>query len=55
MITSQPADQEIDEAIERLQKKMQAVSDNFDQGRSRIRSAQKRKRPVRGNRAAKVA
>ena len=44
MITSQPADQEIDEAIERLQKKMQAVSDNFDQGRSRIRSSQKKKK-----------
>ena len=47
MITSQSANQEIDEAIERLQKKMQAVSDNFEQGRSRMRSTQKRKRPAR--------
>jgi len=41
MITSQLADQEIDEAIERLQKKMQAVSDNLDQGRGPMRSSQK--------------
>ena len=44
MITSQSANQEIDEAIERLQKKMQAVSDNFEQGRSRIRSTQKKEK-----------
>ncbi len=42
MIASQMADQEIDEAIERLRKKMQAVSDNLDQSRNRMRSAQKK-------------
>ena len=41
MIASQPAEQEIDEAIERLQKKMQAVSTNFELGRNRMRSSQK--------------
>ena len=35
MMASLPADQEIDQAIERLQKKMQAVSDNLDRGRPR--------------------
>ena len=42
MIASQPAEQEIDEAIERLQKKMQAVSNNFELGRNRMRSTQKK-------------
>ena len=42
MIASQSADQEIHEAIERLQKKMQAVSDNFYQGRDRMRSSNKK-------------
>ena len=42
MIASPPADQEIDQAIERLQKKMQAVSDNLDQGRNYKKSSQKR-------------
>ena len=41
MIASQPAEQEIDEAIERLQKKMQAVSTNFELGRNRMRSSPK--------------
>ena len=42
MIASLPANQEIDQAIERLQKKMQAVSDNLDQGRNYKKSSQKR-------------
>ena len=42
MVASLPADKEIDQAIERLQKKMQAVSDNLDQGRNYKKSSQKR-------------
>ncbi len=42
MVASLPADQEIDQAIERLQKKMQAVSDNLDRGRNYKKSSQKR-------------
>ena len=42
MMASLPADQEIDQAIERLQKKMQAVSDNLDRGRNYKKSSQKR-------------
>ena len=42
MAASLPADQEIDQAIERLQKKMQAVSDNLDRGRNYKKSSQKR-------------
>ncbi len=42
MMASQSADQEIHEAIERLQKKMQTVSDNLEQGRNRMRSAHKK-------------
>ena len=42
MMASLPADQEIDKAIERLQKKMQAVSDNLDRGRNYKKSSQKR-------------
>ncbi len=42
MMASLPADQEIDQAIERLQKKMQAVSDNLDQGRNYKKSSQKK-------------
>ena len=42
MMPSLPADQEIDQAIERLQKKMQAVSDNLDRGRNYKKSSQKR-------------
>ena len=42
MIASQLADQEIDQAIERLQKKMQAVSDNLDRGRNRMKAPHKR-------------
>ena len=42
MVASLPADQEIDQAIERLQKKMQAVSDNLDRGRNYKNSSQKR-------------
>ena len=41
-MASLPADQEIDQAIERLQKKMQAVSDNLDQGRNYKKSSQKK-------------
>ena len=41
MMASLPADQEIDQAIERLQKKMQAVSDNLDRGRNYKKSSQK--------------
>ena len=41
MMASLPADQEIDQAIERLQKKMQAVSENLDQNRHHKRSSQK--------------
>ena len=40
MMASQQADQEIDQAIERLQRKMQVVSDNLDQGRNRTRASQ---------------
>ena len=43
MIASQPVDQEIEQAIERLQKKMQAVSDNLDKGRARMRTAHKKR------------
>ena len=53
MITSQSANQEIDEAIERLQKKMQAVSDTFDQGRSHIRSTQKKEKARSGQKSGK--
>ena len=42
MMASLTADQEIDQAIERLQKKMQAVSDNLDRGRNYKKSSQKR-------------
>ena len=42
MMASLPADQEIDQAIERLQKKMQAVSDSLDRGRNYKKSSQKR-------------
>ena len=42
MMASLPADQEIDQAIERLQKKMQAVSDNLDRGRNYKKPSQKR-------------
>ena len=42
MIASLPANQEIDQAIERLQKKMQAVSDNLDRGSNYKKSSQKR-------------
>ena len=42
MMASLPADQEIDQAIERLQKKMQAVSANLDRGRNHKKSSQKR-------------
>ena len=42
MVASLTADQEIDQAIERLQKKMQAVSDNLDRGRNYKKSSQKR-------------
>ena len=42
MVASLPADQEIDQAIERLQKKMQAVSDNLDRGRNYKKSSQKK-------------
>ena len=42
MMASLTADQEIDQAIERLQKKMQAVSDNIDRGRNYKKSSQKR-------------
>ena len=42
MVASLTADQEIDQAIERLQKKMQAVSDNLDRGRNYKKSFQKR-------------
>ena len=42
MMASLPADQEIDQAIERLQKKMQAVSDNLDRDRNYKKSSQKR-------------
>ena len=42
MVASLPADQEIDQAIERLQKKMQAVSDNLDRSRNYKKSSQKR-------------
>ena len=42
MMASLPADQEIDQAIERLQKKMQAVSDNLHRGRNYKKSSQKR-------------
>ena len=42
MMASLPADQEIDQAIERLQKKMQAVFDNLDRGRNYKKSSQKR-------------
>ncbi len=42
MVASLPADQEIDQAIERLQKKMQVVSDNLDRGRNYKKSSQKR-------------
>ncbi len=41
MMASLTADQEIDQAIERLQKKMQAVADNFDLDRKHKRSSQK--------------
>ena len=41
-MASLPADQEIDQAIERLQKKMQAVSDNLDRGRNYKKSSHKR-------------
>ena len=44
MAASLPANQEIDLAIERLQKKMQAVSDNLDRGRNYKKSSQKRVR-----------
>ncbi len=44
MMASLTADQEIDQAIERLQKKMQAVSDNLDRGRNYKKSSQKRVR-----------
>ena len=36
MIASQPVDQDIELAIQRLQKKMQDVSDSLDQGRGQI-------------------
>ena len=42
MMASLPADQEIDQAIERLQKKMQAVSENLDRGHNYKKSSQKR-------------
>ena len=42
MMASLPADQEIDQAIERLQKKMQAVSDNLHKSRKYEKSSQKR-------------
>ena len=42
MVASLQADQEIDQAIERLQKKMQAVSDTLDRGRNYKKSSQKR-------------
>ena len=42
MMASLTADQEIDQAIERLQKKMQAVSDNLDRGRDYKKSTQKK-------------
>ena len=44
MIASQPADQDIEQAIQRLQKKMQDVSDSLDQGRGQMqRKARKNK------------
>ena len=42
MMASLPANQEIDQAIERLQKKMQAVSATLDRGRNHKKSSQKR-------------
>ena len=42
MVASLPADQEIDQAIERLQKKMQAVSDSLDRGRNYKNSSRKK-------------
>tara|TARA_B100000575_G_scaffold294133_1_gene308190 strand:- start:2471 stop:3133 length:663 start_codon:yes stop_codon:yes gene_type:complete len=42
MVASLPADQEIDQAIKRLQRKMQAVSDNLDRGRNYKKSSRKR-------------
>ena len=42
MVASLPADQEIDQAIERLQKKMQEVSDNLDRSRNYKKSSQKK-------------
>ena len=42
MTASLSADQEINQAIERLQRKMQTVSDNLDLGRNQKKSSQKR-------------
>ena len=38
MIASQPVDQDIEQAIQRLQKKMQDVSDSLDHGRGKAKS-----------------
>ena len=42
MMSSLSAEQEIDQAIERLQRKMEAVSDSLDRGRNYKKSSQKR-------------
>ena len=47
MIASQPVDQDIEQAIQRLQKKMQDVSDSLDQGRGQ---AQRRSKKNKSNR-----
>ena len=54
MMASQQADQEIDQAIERLQRKMQVVSDNLDQGRNRTRASQQRQKENHGKARKKV-
>ena len=42
MIASQTADQDIEQAIQRLQKKMQDVSDSLDQGRGKAQRGSKK-------------
>ena len=42
MIASQTADQDIEQAIQRLQKKMQDVSDSLDQGRGQAQRRSKK-------------
>lgn len=49
MIASQPVDQDIEQAIQRLQKKMQDVSDSLDHGRGKAKSKTKGGRTKQGS------